>query len=363
MKTLIFGGSFDPIHNGHLKIASETKNYLNADKVLFLIAKSPRWKECNATDEDRLNMLKLALSKYEGFEISYLELDSNDEVNYTYETLKKYHRDENEEVYFLFGADQEEKLHLWHHIDDLSKLVKLVCFKRPGYKINKENIEKYHVTLIDVEVSNMSSSSLRSLEDLDAPKEVLSYISSHGLYYIKDIKKYISNKRFLHSVSVAETAYDIALNNGVDPSKAYVAGLLHDIAKEIPLEEHIRYIKENIGESYLSIQKPLYHQFTGVKIAREVFGIKDEEILEAIKVHATGSGMMSKMAKILYAADKIEPTRGYDSSELINECIKDIDTGFVKVLDENVKFFIEKGIKYDNPLTLECIKTYLKKGE
>ena len=152
----------------------------------------------------------------------------------------------------------------------------------------------------------------------------------------------------------------IAKGNGVNPSKAFISGLLHDIGKEIPMEEQISFIKANLGEEYLKIQKPLYHQFVSKDIAHRVFHINDEEILDAIEYHATGKKDMSTLAKILYASDKIEPTRGYDSSEMIKECVKDINKGFIKVLDENVKFFIDKGIKYDNIFTIECIKSYLK---
>ena len=110
MKTLILGGSFDPIHNGHLQMASLVKEKLKVDKVIFLIARAPRWKNLVTSDDDRLNMLKIALSKYESFEISYLEINSTDEINYTYNTILKYPKRADEELYFLIGGDQLEKL-------------------------------------------------------------------------------------------------------------------------------------------------------------------------------------------------------------------------------------------------------------
>ena len=84
---IIYGGSFDPIHNGHLRIARFASLKLNAD-VIFVPARSPRWKACEASAEDRLKMMKLVLRSYApaGAQISDYELKSKSEVNYTIDT-------------------------------------------------------------------------------------------------------------------------------------------------------------------------------------------------------------------------------------------------------------------------------------
>ena len=87
--------------------------------------------------------------------------------------------------------------------------------------------------------------------------------------------------------------------------------------------------------------------------------IEDEDVLEAIRYHATGKENMSTLAKIIYSADKIDPLRGYDSSSLINECYKDINKGFLRVLKENIEFFKEKNIDYENYYTSRCLNYYL----
>ena len=97
MKTIIFGGSFDPIHNGHIILAKTALKAINADKVVFLIAKNPRWKSKRTDDTHRFNMLSLAIKDYPNFEISRLELDSNEEVNYTFDTISRYKKEENEQ--------------------------------------------------------------------------------------------------------------------------------------------------------------------------------------------------------------------------------------------------------------------------
>ena len=360
MKTILFGGSFDPIHNGHIEIAQKAKELLNADRVRFIPARSPRWKSPRTNALDRVNMIHLAIKDYSYMEVDDIEINSNDEINYTYDTIIKLKKKENDEYYFLIGADQVERLHEWYKIDELSNLVQFVAFDRPNFQLKNENIVKYNVKVIGSYVSSMSSTLLRECKNLDAPKSVLDYISSNRLYYMEKLEKYMIEKRIVHSISVASLAYEMAKNNGVNPYKAYQAGLLHDIGKYVDINEQIRIIKENYDERYLSLEKALYHQFTSHYLCKRDFDIKDEEVLEAIYYHSTGISNMSKLGRIIYASDKIEPTRGFDGSELIKACIEDIDKGFIMVLYENIKYFNEKGINYHDILTDSCIDYYLE---
>lgn len=359
MKTIIFGGSFDPIHNGHIELAKTALKAINADRVVFMLAKNPRWKENVTPDIHRLNMLNIALKEYNNFEVSRIELELENEVTYTYETMLRFPKSEDEEIFFLIGYDQLDKLDKWYKIDELSKLVRFICIKRPNYHLDNQNSIKYNCIIIDEEVSNMSSTSFRKLIDVDVPKEVLNYVVDNNLYFIPKIKSYISEKRFIHTISVASLAYHMAINNNISPSKAYIAGLLHDIGKYVEIT-----IQKSIAEKYelnyyQLLPSELYHQYTSVEIAVNDFNINDDEILGAIQYHATGRPNMSKLAKIIYCSDKIDPSRGYNSQDMINECFKDIDSGFNYVLSENIKYFKLHNINYDNPLTNACIKYYL----
>lgn len=358
-KVILFGGSFDPIHYGHLKVASIAKDYIKADEVVFILAQNPRWKTPATSKEDRLQMLELAIKGYDNFSIDLTEYNSNAEVNYTFDTISAIKKD-SKEYYFLIGSDQVDKLHLWHRIEELKEMVHFICFKRPGWEINQENILKYNIQIIDKKEYDISSTALRFMHSLDAPKIVLDYIIEHELYYVKTMKHYISNKRFTHTVSVANLSYDIALRNNVDPFKAYLASLLHDISKELPKEEQHQFMVDNYLEFVDVISPELYHQFISYDIAKTIFKIEDEDILNAIKYHATGNANMSPLAMIIYSSDKIEPTRNYDSSTMIEGCLKDYYQGFIQVLKENISFFESKGIKYHNPLTDACLKQYIK---
>ncbi|MGN1295177.1 MAG: nicotinate (nicotinamide) nucleotide adenylyltransferase [Bacilli bacterium] len=362
MKTLIFGGSFDPIHNGHLQILDKACSSLGIDRVIIIPARAPRWKKLSSTtDEQRIQMIKLAIEGKKNYSICYDELNSSDEINYTFNTISHLKREDDEELYFLIGFDQLDVLDKWYEIDKLSKMIKIVSIARPNYQIVSKNVEKYGVIVIDEEISDMSSSALRELNNLSCPKKVLDYIAENELYYIPTLKEYMSNKRFNHTLSVSNLAYEIALRNNIDPYKAYHAALLHDVGKEISEKEQENYVKEYFLNLYGHLNKALYHQFVSEAIARDKFKIKDEEILNAIKFHATGCSNMSALAMIVYSADKIEPTRGYDSSDLIEACYKDYYRGFKAVLKANIEFLEETHKEYQNPLTNSCIASYLEK--
>lgn len=361
-KIILFGGTFDPVHNGHLRIARYASRKYHSD-VVFVPAKNPRWKKPHASIEDRLNMLKIAL-KHEGNKvaISDFEVKSKATTNYTIDTVKHFiTKYKKKEIYLLIGADQVESFNDWKDAKKLSKLVKIIYVERPGVILKSENTKKFNMLPLSYEGSGtVSSSSIRKLGELDTPKEVLDYIEKHELYYIKDIKPYYDTKRFAHVKSVANVAYQIAeSNNRWDKHYCYVAGLLHDLGKKVN-DIKMKEIMEKYYKDYLDNLPPtLYHQFVGAYMAKTIFKINNDKVLDAIKFHATGKANMTPMGKIVYASDKIDPLRDYDSSKLMKACLKDYYTGFQEVLEANRRHLKKHKLSFDNPLTKACMDLYL----
>lgn len=127
----------------------------------------------------------------------------------------------------------------------------------------------------------------------------------------KCMKSILSDKRYQHSIGVEEVCYDLALLHGEDTMKASISGILHDCAKYMTDKElMLECEKYNMPISEVERKLPsLLHCKLGALYARERYGIEDEYILDAITYHTTGRPAMTKLEKILFIADYIEPNR------------------------------------------------------
>ena len=356
---VILGGSFDPIHIGHIDILKKAIKFGNFDEGWLLPARYPRWKKDCLSIKKRLKLLSLVCKNENMFKICKEEINSKT-TNFTYDTmLKLKFKYPNIKFSFLIGSDQLNQLHKWYKIDELINLVDFIVINRPHYELNEENIMKYNCKLINYYGPDISSSEFKNTLKLDLiPSYLHDEIIKEGDYYKKKLRTMISYKRYCHSLEVAKLSRKIAINNNYNENKAFLAGLLHDcskcLSKSIELEMMNNEFKIYINESHF-----IFHQFTGSIIAKNEFNITDEEILNAIKWHTTGCTNMSVLAKIIYSADKIEPTRGYDSSYMIDACLNDINSGFELVLKENYRFLTNKGFVVQNSdLTKNCLKYY-----
>lgn len=199
MKSIgILGGTFNPIHNGHLYIASEAMEELNLSEVIFIPAGNPPHKNDLAILEASIRgeITKAAIKDYKGFTYCDYEINKKS-YSYTYETLQylknKY---TNERLHFIVGADSLLNLHEWKNVPEILKLAQLVVFMRPGSsieelkKVKKHTEEYYSTEIILLELLQMDISSRdirkriqenRNYQFL-VPKEVFNYIEANGLY-------------------------------------------------------------------------------------------------------------------------------------------------------------------------------------
>lgn len=356
----IIGGSFDPVHLGHTRIIKEAIAQLSLDKMLVIPTKNNPWKDKSiATDQQRIKMIEIATKDIPEAVVDTIEIDfNNDEKNYTINTIKllkeKY---QDDQLFYIVGMDQASMFDKWKKAKKISKLVQLVAFQRTGYKIN-ENIEKYHFQLIDVPSSDESSTAFKEGNINIVDKNVLKYICNEGIYLENLVKPYMSKKRFNHTCSVAKLAQEFAGNNGLDEKKAYIAGMLHDVAKEMDKDEAQRLMKTHYVE-FINKPEAVYHQWLSAYVARNTFLIDDKEILQAITNHTTASVNMSKLDMCVYCADKLDPLRGYDSSQEIKLCNENIETGFCNELKNFYKFSKKKNRPIDECF-FEVYKVFCK---
>ena len=357
MNKIIFGGAFDPIHLGHLNMAFQAQKMVGGE-VIFVPAKVSVWKTDSVNQEHKLAMMKLAIKGYEGFSIDTFELEQESQPR-SYVTVDHFkNKYPHDKLFFLIGQDQANAFHEWAHPEEIAAKTQIIYFKRPKCEVNQANIDKFHMLALEGPEIDVSSSDIRELRSALTPFDVLAYIEDNDLYYIKKIKAMITEKRFNHSKEVAHLAYRIAKSQQLDYSKAYIAGIIHDIAKYYDKDEALSLMKKYYPD-YVNIGAYAYHQFLGEMVASNDFNIKDIDILNAIKYHTTGRKGMSTLEKLIYACDKIEPTRQYDSTDLINAMKEDVNSGFVTVLQANMEFLGRMNKTIDNRLTEECVKYYL----
>ena len=191
----IFGGTFDPVHNGHLIMAENVKDQMHLDEVMFIPSRIPPLKNSAAItgSEHRLNMLKLAIEGNDNFIINDIELKMpGEEPNYTVNTLLKLRESySNDQVkfYLVIGMDQLINLHKWKDPGKLFALTEVVIINRPGYLIQQVENE-YARRGIFVPVPNIDISATdvryrikekRSIKYL-VPAKVEDYIYENELY-------------------------------------------------------------------------------------------------------------------------------------------------------------------------------------
>lgn len=139
--------------------------------------------------------------------------------------------------------------------------------------------------------------------------------------YIDLIKESLSEYRFHHSMCVAKRARELAGKYNLDENKAYLAGILHDITKEMPKEQQEKLIEEN-GHMLTQTEKNnhrVYHQMSGAAYIKNVLGITDKEVIRAVRYHTTGHENMTLFEMIIYLADFTSEDRSYPDVDVMRE--------------------------------------------
>ncbi|MBR3972020.1 MAG: bis(5'-nucleosyl)-tetraphosphatase (symmetrical) YqeK [Ruminococcus sp.] len=148
-------------------------------------------------------------------------------------------------------------------------------------------------------------------------------------YYIL-AQNTLSERRYTHSANVAKAAVRLAKKYGEDCEKAEIAGILHDITKELKYENQLQMVESGgiILDDVCKKSPQLLHAVTGMIYCRDVLGITDEDILNSIRYHTTARASMSLLEKILFIADFISDERDYPDVEIMRaECEKSLEDG------------------------------------
>lgn len=334
MKIGILGGSFDPIHEGHMAMAHEAYKQLNLDEVWVLpTAKTPLKSRDLTDNEHRLNMIYLAIEDFPYIKACTLEME-REGTSYTVDTARELTTKYPEnEFYWIIGNDQLMQFDKWKDADEIVKMVQVVSFDRDGQIGNP----LYNIKTLHMEMMPVSSSDIRVGNKLNYLNEkVREYMYKNRLYVENFVRTRVNEHRFKHSLSVAALCEDLADCNDLDVDKAYYIGLFHDIAKSMTKEQMEPWM-DIICPENKSYAVPVWHGFVGSEIVDRVFYINDWQIKNAIYHHVLGTSD-DPYAMLIFCADKLDPLRKYDTSFGTNLCRDDLRTGFEYEKNENKKY-------------------------
>lgn len=391
----IMGGTFDPIHNGHLMLGRQACEEYGFDQVWFMPSGQPPHKtDHKVTDaEDRLQMVRLAIKDIPRFACSEFEIERAG-TTYTAETLRLLAETYPEhQFHFIIGADSFFEIEKWYHPQEIMARVPLLVAGRayPTAVRSMEEqaqylMERYHadIQFLHCREMDVSSEELRRNVRLginirkDVPPAVAEYIDRRRLYtsctlekpserkptmdeqiikFRKRLKAKLPPMRYEHSLSVSYTCMALAMRYGYDLQKAELAGLLHDCAKRFSDSELIeKCAKHGIELTEGERNAPaVIHAKYGAWMAEHKYGITDEEILSAIRCHTTGKPDMSTLDKILYIADYIEPRRDKASNlpQMRELAFKDLDKTMYAILAGTLTYLESKGANVD-PMTRQA---------
>lgn len=331
-KVVLFGGSFNPPHLGHLKLALKSLKFLNAHELWFIpTLKSPLKDVELVSFEHRCAMIEILIKPYSKLKLSRIESQLS-EMSYTINTvtmLKKLYP--NTEFIWLMGSDQANNFHNWYKHEELLQMIDFAVYRRSETDI----VDSKFITIESNEVFMNASKEIRNGKvNLTHPK-VVQYMMDNELYVEEIASTMMSKKRFAHTQSVCELALSLASHHNIDLHQVYIAALFHDCVKEWSTNQSKSWLSFVYPE-YVNMPQALWHQKLGAAYLKRVLHVQDKRILNAIAHHI--EGFNDDVAKVVYIADKCERTRNYDSSELIDCAMNDLDLAYLRVKEAQVKW-------------------------
>jgi nicotinate-nucleotide adenylyltransferase len=191
-----------------------------------------------------------------------------------------------------------------------------------------------------VEISSKYDINYKNGDFREFSEKVVEYIFTDLELLLKIPEHLLSKSRYKHSISVAKTAVEICGYNGLNEHEAYVAGILHDVCKEMNQELEKEWIKKYFPDC-IKINQKIFHQYTAYIFIKEYMKYNNCDVLDAVLHHVDGSSS-KPLAMAIYIADKIEPLRGYDSTNEIALYKKSVKSCFDVVKSTQAKYLETK---------------------
>ncbi|MBR6537929.1 MAG: nicotinate-nucleotide adenylyltransferase [Lachnospiraceae bacterium] len=390
----ILGGTFNPIHKGHLALGLAAAEQYDLEEVWLMPSKLPPHKSHFAmlSGEHRLAMTALAAQSDDRFMASDFEL-RREGLTFTADTLELLTKEYPDvRFYFIVGGDSLIKFKSWRRPERILELCTLLGAGRAGYEVAavneaaeglREQFPKAEIGTVELSDHPISSNEIREAFYTGEAERVKQYLPEAVWDYLLENRLYsritfaeldaemaqtLPRKRYLHSVAVAHLAAAYAASLGYNPERALIAGVLHDCAKAYSDEQLVADC-DKYAISVTEIERRngfLLHGKLGAFYARTKYFITDEEILSAISYHTTGRPGMTDLEKAVFLADYLEPFRTQPTEPALNEirriAFQDIDRAVYLALKNTLRYLASTGRETDQT-TAETFEEYRARYE
>jgi nicotinate-nucleotide adenylyltransferase len=407
VKLAILGGSFNPIHIGHLYLADTVLSECGYDRVLLIPALISPFKQDvpAAPAEDRLDMILASVTADPRIAVDDMEL-RREGVSFTVDTvaevIERYRPDGKPGL--VIGDDLAADFHKWKRAEEVAEKTDIIVarriagasaggFRYPCVVLRNDSMAVSSAMIRDriaLEGAPGGSPAWRSL----VPHGARRIIEERGLYGLfraagmsspsdsgngperpvarkrglaffsaaveEAAASELKRSRFLHSRNTALMAYDLARRYALDPEAAYLAGIGHDLGKALDVGE-LSAIAERDGRGLSRFERKnpaLLHGRAAAVLLRERFGIHNKDVLEAVAVHTTGARGMGPLAMAVFIADKIEYSRGGAAGRFRERLTgkESLEGLFYAVLEDNIRYLkSEKLDVAEETLALESV--------
>ncbi len=380
MKVGIFGGTFNPIHNGHLSLIAHLIEALSLDELLLIPTAVPPHKESGDVIDarHRLAMCRLAVRDNPQVQVSDIEIQRGGK-SYTVDTLRLLAVERpRDELILLVGSDMFYTVEEWRCAAEIMRLAKIVAIPREADEHQKLLAQREKLLaagaraeVVAVNPLIVSSSDLRTHGQAseNLPPLVERYIVQNGLYgrtqkLLVDLDQLtawlrgiLSRDRFTHSLNVASEALRLAQTWGENGDVAYLAGLIHDCCKERGREEMLNLLagSDIIKDPVFLKSFPVWHGFAAAIYIQCELSVLNAQIIDAVRYHTTGRGNMTRIEEIIYLADLISVDRDYPGVEALRaKAHRSIEAAMLESLQFTLKKLLENGA----PVLTDTLNAY-----
>lgn len=360
MRILVFGGSFDPPHRGHLALLLAAARAVRPDRILLVPGYQTPFKDEPGTDaRHRLEMLRRGLLAplprpwRARARVDAGELLSRRKV-YTVETLERLAAENpGAELHFVAGTDAAAGFARWKEPEKLAGLARWWTAARPGHEGAPKPFRLLRGRMPDVSSTVLRSRLARGESaGADLLPSVGRYARANGLYgqaLLAELKKLLDPNRLRHTACVAKLAEALARRWGAEPAKARLAGLLHDCGRSLRASEMPAYARRRrlAVPDLAGIERHnplLLHAYVGEDLARRRFGVRDRAVLSAVRRHTLGGSRMSLLDRVVYVADACSEDRTHPEAAALRAlAFEDLDEAFRGCVSAKIKHALSQG--------------------